>query len=147
MPGRYYGLRFISAIYKALCIITVLVVLGGLGYLTISAMTSPTGDAQDFNWWLPRAAALGLGGGFLALTMYVVTQVVDVLLSINDGLRNLAGNNESRLSSDKGMHASNLSVADEVKQLKIAVQDQNRLQRLQIQQVEQFTGKKAGTNG
>jgi len=135
----YYGLRLISAIYKALCVITVLVVLGGLGYLTVSAMTSPLGDSYDFNWWLPRAAGLVLGGGFLALTMYVITQVVDVLLSINEGVRSMARGEEFRLSTDKGMHASNLSVADELRQLKTTIQEQNRLQRLQVQQFEEMS--------
>jgi len=90
MPVRYYGLQLISGFYKALSVLTVLVVVGGLGYVSIEAVTSREADYGDFQWWLPRALLLVIGGGMLALLFYVISQVIDVQLSMNEKLSQIA---------------------------------------------------------
>lgn len=88
---RYYGLHLISLIYKMLTVLTVILVLGGVGYISLFAVESRLSDWYDFNWWLPRAAALIVGGGILALTFYVLSQLVDIQIDHNRSLHEMVG--------------------------------------------------------
>jgi hypothetical protein len=137
--NRYYGLRVVSTIYKLLAVLTVLIVIGGTGYLSLAASTSPFGDAQDFYWWLPRALSLVVGGGLLAFTFFVLAQLVDIQLSMNNKMREMVNQNEQLL---KAVNTSNKLLESQIEQMGLSLDNQARLVRLQN---EQSTPQKAQT--
>lgn len=91
----YYGLRVISVIYKSLMLLTVISTLGALGYLSAQAITATSpGSMQRFIDWLPQALTLTIGGGLLALTLYVLAQLIDIQIEQTKTLRSI----EARLA-------------------------------------------------
>lgn len=134
---RYYGLRLMSVIYKALAVMTVLAAIGAVGYISIDFFNIPyalranvrtNGLYEVINIML----AIGVGSGLLAFILYTLSQVLDVLVSMGDNLRAMARKDELQLSSDTGLQSSNLQIAHELEQLKNAIEQQNRLLRLQV---------------
>jgi hypothetical protein len=134
---RYYGLRLMSIVYKALAVMTVLAAIGAVGYISIDFFNIPyslranariNGLYEVINIML----TIGIGGGLLAFILYTLSQVLDVLVSMGDNLRAMARKDELQLSSDTGLQSSNLQIAHELEQLKNAVEQQNRLLRLQV---------------
>ena len=130
MPVRYYGLQLISGFYKALSVLTVLVVVGGLGYVSIEAVTSREADYGDFQWWLPRALLLVIGGGMLALLFYVISQVIDVQLSMNEKLSQIAKTLQDNPNALKTYEAMGQKLSDEMEKIRVIVQTQSRMNRV-----------------
>lgn len=124
--NHYYGLRFISMLYKVLSVLTVLLVLGGLGYVSIEAMTSRESDFADFNWWLPRALLLVLGGGMSALMFYVIAQVIEVQLSMNHRLNQILRTLQDNPNALKSYEAMGKKLVDEMEKIRVVVQTQAR---------------------
>ena len=92
---RYYGLRLMSIVYKALAIVTVLIAIGAVGYISIDFFNIPysiranartNGLSEVINLML----GIGIGGVLLAFTFFALSQVLDVLVSISDNLRAMA---------------------------------------------------------
>jgi len=135
--GRFYGVRLLSLVLKVLTIITVLVTVGALGYAAIEYAGLPvqirTANYRQTGLWQLYNYMIGLvvTGGLTSLVLYGVSQILDVLLSISDSIRALARGDELQLSSDKGLHSSNLKLAHELEELKTIIGQQNRLLRLQ----------------
>ena len=130
-PTQYYGLRLIRLIYQMLCLLTVIVALGGLGYISLHALNSPAPDRADFELWLPQALGLVIGGGLLALTFYVIAQVIEVQLSINAKMNVLLKSVDSVPAALQAQEASNQKVLAAIKGIETSVQTQARAARLQ----------------
>lgn len=129
--SRYYGLRVVSTIYKLLSVLTVLLVLGGIGYISVAAINSPFSDSYDLQIWVPQALGLVIGGGLLAFTFFVLAQLVDVQLSMNNKLRIMLQQNEEVI---KAVNASNKLMEAQIQQMDSSLDNQARLLRLQNQQ-------------
>lgn len=129
--NRYYGLRVVSTVYKLLAVLTVLIIVGGTGYLALAAATSPLNDFYDFHWWLPRALSLVIGGGLLAFTFFVLAQLVDVQLSMNNKMREMLKQNDEIVQA---VNASNRLIESQIAQMGISLEHQSRLVRLQNEQ-------------
>jgi hypothetical protein len=121
---RYYGLRLISLIYKMLCVLTILFVMGALGYLSLAAVNSPLSDWFDFQIWLPQALGLVIGGGLTALTFYVLAQMIEVQLSINAKMNQVLSNAQDYEKNSKLLF-------EEMEKIRVIVQGQARVNRLQ----------------
>lgn len=116
----YYGLRVISVIYKSLMLLTVVSALGALGYISAQAIaaTSP-GSMQRFIEWLPQALTLTIGGGLLALTLYVLAQLIDIQIEQTKTLRSI----EARLAQQPNSgHTTDPDVEALRTELRAAVQ-------------------------
>jgi hypothetical protein len=111
-------------IYKMLCVFTILVVLGGLGYVSVAAVNSSFADLYDFQAWLPQALILVIGGGLLALTFYVLAQIIEVQLSMNAKMNNILRGFEQSENTNKQLLA-------EMEKIRQVVQGQARTNRLQ----------------
>lgn len=137
---RYYGLRIISLFYKMLAILTVLVIVGAIGFIGVQFFSFPdyirvNSMTNGLGVMIGQMLGILMGGGLLALTFFVLAQSLDVLVSINNNLRNLAHRDEIQLASDSGLHASNLQIAHDLQELKTAIEQQGRLIRLQSSQL------------
>jgi cell division protein FtsB len=131
---RYYGLFISSLLLKAIIVITVLMMLGGLGYLTAEAATLAE-TSFEWRWWLPRVATLVLGGGGFVFFCFILAQLIDVQLSVNERLNQLAErlNTLGATSSSLAEAAKNLELTQ--KQVTEVVDRQNRLLRLRGEEV------------
>src|SRR4051812_17435259 len=87
--NQYYGLRLIKLIYKMLCLLVVITALGGLGYISLQTLNAEGSSYTRFAGWLPQALGLVIGGGLLALTFYVIAQVIEVQLSVNGKMNHI----------------------------------------------------------
>lgn len=136
---HYFGLRLISLFYKLLAVLTILICIGAIGYLAVQFLSldpslRPNALQYGYGEWAIQALEIAIVGGLLALTFFVIAQVLDVLVSINNNLRALAHRDQIQLASDSGLHSSNLQIAHEIEELRTAVEQQSRLLRLQSAQ-------------
>lgn len=124
--NQYYGLRLIKIIYKMLCTLVVITSLGGLGYISLQALNHPEyiSPYGRFTWWLPQALGLVIGGGLLALTLYVIAQVIEVQLSVNTKLNDIIKGIDAYEKNSK-------QLVDEMEKIRFVVQGQVRRSRLQ----------------
>ena len=130
--NQFYGLRLIKLIYKMLCILVVITCLGALGYISIQALNLPNGSAYArFTWWLPQALGLVLGGGLLALTLYVIAQVIEVQLAVNTKLNHILKETQSIPHALHTFEATAKQMSDEMEKIRLIVQNQARVSRLQ----------------
>jgi hypothetical protein len=68
--AKYYALQVCSFLYKALSVITVILVLGAIGTMLPGMTTLPA--------LLASALPLAVGGGLLAFTFFVLAQLIDL---------------------------------------------------------------------
>jgi predicted Co/Zn/Cd cation transporter (cation efflux family) len=136
---RYYGLRVISTFYKLLAVLTIVICIGAIGYLAVQFFSldpsiRPNALKYGYGEWAVQALEIAIGGGLIALTFFVLAQVLDVLVSINNNVRALAHRDQIQLASDSGLNSSNLQIAHEIEELRTAIEQQSRLLRLQTSQ-------------
>jgi membrane protein implicated in regulation of membrane protease activity len=86
---RYYGLTASSLIYKGVAVFAILFALGGVGYLTVEGLNLGEAGNLLLAWWLPRVVTLLAVCGLVALTAYVLAQLIDVQLSTNERLNKM----------------------------------------------------------
>lgn len=88
---KYYGLRFISLVCKAITTLIALIGIGMLGAHTITILTiSPRPDTLDlFQLWTNDAFLILLVSGFFAFIFFIISQIIDVQMSINMKLNNI----------------------------------------------------------
>lgn len=89
-PKRFYALRLVSVVYKALALILSLSCIGAVGYVSIQAIQSPLSDFYDFQTWVAQTLTLVIGGGMLSLTLFVLAQLIDVQISTHERLNESA---------------------------------------------------------
>lgn len=128
---RYYGLRLVSTFYKVFAIFTAIIMVGAMGYSGIAAINSPANDTVDFLNWFQANLGILLGGGLLTFTFIVISQLIDLLLSMSAEIGQLVNQNEDTL---KGIEAANKLMTAHVQQMNQALDQQARLARLQGQQ-------------
>ena len=128
--NHFYGLRLIKLIYNMLCLLVVITCLGGLGYISLQAINADGSSYSKFAAWLPQALGLIIGGGLLALTFYVIAQVIEVQLSVNAKMNHILKVIED-VPSVKDFEAINKKTLDELAKVQMELQTQSRLLRLQ----------------
>lgn len=91
---RYYGLQLIAAIYKILAFLTVILSIGSLGFVGIQFFNLPDYVRMNvlkpdyqIGFFVYQMLAIIIGGGLLALTFFVIAQVIGLQLAMNDKLR------------------------------------------------------------
>lgn len=104
--SRYYGLRIVSIICKALALIIVLAIIGGAGYMSLPVFTLPLEQGYDYQWWLRNVLILVITGGLLAFTFFVLSQIMDVQIEMNEKLRLLADHIKSSAQTEQKLLAS-----------------------------------------
>ena len=79
-PKPYYGLRLMSLIYQALAVIIAIVSIAAVGFLWADNYLSG-GEviAGAIRWEIRAIMTLGVGG-LIALTCYVLSQLIDAQL-------------------------------------------------------------------
>jgi hypothetical protein len=89
---RYYGLRLVSLIYKVLAMLASIFIVSAVAFITIEILNTPMGlrTFQRSLDWLIQFASLFIGGGLLALTFYVLAQLVDIQVEQTNHLRHIA---------------------------------------------------------
>lgn len=79
---NFYGLRFMSTVYKLLSVLTALISLVAVGVLMSDAFLTTRTFQLDFangDWtWAVQAFMALFLGGLLALTFYVLAQMIDL---------------------------------------------------------------------
>lgn len=131
---RYYGLFISSLILKAIIVMTVLMMLGGLGYLAAEAANiAETG--MNWQWLLPRAGTLLVTGGGFTFFCFILSQLIDIQLSVNERLNQLANriNQLGAAANSLAETAKNLEAAQ--KQVIEVVDRQNRLLRMRSEEI------------
>ncbi len=135
--NQYYGLRLIKLIYKMLCLLVVITALGGLGYISLQAVNLPETTYAKFTWWLPQALGLVVGGGLLALTFYVVAQLIEVQLAVNTKLNHILKETQSIPVTLQTFEVTSKKMVDEMEKMRVIIQNQARVSRLQTASVNQ----------
>lgn len=113
---NFYGLRFISTVYKLLSVLTVIftlvsvAVLMGDVYLTTQTFQLNFANG-DWTWAMQSFMTLFFGG-LLALTFYVLAQIIDLGV---DGYRTLQ---HSQVQNDRTYEALQLILELQKKQLR-----------------------------
>lgn len=131
---RYYGLFISSLLLKAIIVITVLMLLGGLGYLTAEAATlAETGF--DWRWWLPRVATLLIGGAGFALFCFILAQLIDIQLSMNERLNQLADRLNTLGAAANSLAEATKNLENTQKKVAQVVDRQHRLLQLRGEEV------------
>lgn len=123
----YYGLRLASLIYKVLAVLTVIVVLGALGYISIAAVNSPLPDNVDFQIWAQQAPGL-LIVGLLSFTFFVLAQIIDVQMGMNEKLRQMLKQNQE---IHRSVEIASKLMVTQSEHISKSLQLQARLVRLQ----------------
>ncbi len=129
--NQYYGLRLIKLIYKMLCLLVVITALGGLGYISLQALNMREVATTRFAWWLPQALSLVIGGGLLALTFYVIAQVIEVQLAVNTKLNHILKDVQRVPETLQTFEVTSRKMVDEMEKMRVTIQNQARLSRLQ----------------
>ncbi len=131
---RYYGLFISSMLLKAIIVITVLMLLGGLGYLTAEAATQlETGF--DWRWWLPQVGILLLTGGGFAFFCFILSQLIDIQLSMNERLNQMADRLNTLGAATNSLAEVAKNLENTQKQVTEVVDRQNRLLRLRGEEI------------
>ncbi|MBI1257605.1 MAG: hypothetical protein GC204_09055 [Chloroflexi bacterium] len=136
--NHFYGLRLIKLIYNMLCLLVVITCLGGLGFISLQALNAEGASYTRFATWLPQALGLIIGGGLLALTFYVIAQVIEVQLSVNAKMNHILKVIED-VPSVQDFEAINKKTLDELAKVQTELQNQSRLIRLQNSSTTQST--------
>ncbi len=139
---RYFGVRLLSVLLKALAVMAVIVTVGAVGYVAVDFFGLPVAirvNARNNGLYQIINLMLGLAltGGFIALAFYVMAQMLDLLTEINTNLRALARRENVQTVRDDGLSSANMQVMHEIRQLSAAVERQERLLRLQGRETPQ----------
>lgn len=88
---HYYGLRLIIVIYRVLTMLTSIVVVASAAYIVVDILNTPMGarTLQMGISWAAQLAGLFIAGGLLALTFYVLAQLVESQMDQTRSLREL----------------------------------------------------------
>lgn len=130
---RYYGLRFVSTLYKLLAVLTVLIVLGAMGYLGAQYLGIPYSARVNFptasDFGVPMLSIL-IGGGLLALTLYVLSQLIEIQLAMNNKMRQLVDHFQRQETAFSQLEGMNRQMAEIAERLQTAAPLMERKARL-----------------
>ena len=99
----YYGLRVMSVVYKALAVVIALFAIGAVGYIWAEALNNS--DVAANAWEIRAIMTLGIGG-LVALTCYVLSQLIDAQLETLENTQEL----KETLSTFKNMEATQAEI-------------------------------------
>lgn len=112
MAAKYYALQICSFLYKALAVITVLLVLGAIGTM-LPGMTT-------LQALLANALPLAVGGGLLSFTFFVLAQLIDLQTTNSRSMQQMVDElQQFRETLEKHKQTDHL--------ITIAIERQNRL--------------------
>jgi len=130
--NRYYGLRLISFICKAITILLVIIGIGMLGANIIRVLTlSPRpSNTNLFQLWVSDAIIVLLTVGGTGFLFFIISQIIDVQMAINDKLNTIATvvkSMDNIVDALEKTESPNLSTNTQHQEVMKALQRQNRM--------------------